>query len=67
MKRRPRPRTTKSLAIQAMTTALSVSKYDQAYDKAIEMIVALDKAGLKVIRKPLKRKTRLDRMTTVFK
>ena len=59
MKRRPRtprPRTTKSLAIQAMTTALSTSKYSLPYDKAIEMIVALDKAGLKVIRKPQKRK-----------
>ena len=49
--RRPHRRTSKSLAIAAMTEALEKSKYDLEYDKAIEMIVALDRAGLKVIRK----------------
>lgn len=48
-------RTAKSLAITAMTKALEESKYEQNYDKAIELIVALDKAGLKLIKKPLKR------------
>lgn len=48
-------RTAKSLAITAMTVALKESKYEHAYDKAIEMIVAIDKAGLKLIKKPLPR------------
>lgn len=49
--RRPHRRTSKSLAIDAMYHALETSKYDKLYDKALEMIGALDKAGLKVIRK----------------
>lgn len=48
-------RTAKSLGITAIHKALNESKYEQNYDKAIELIVALDKAGLKLIKKPLKR------------
>lgn len=46
----------KSIAITAMTKALNDSKYESNYDKAIEMLVAIDRAGLKFIRKPLKKK-----------
>ncbi len=52
---KPKPIRAKSLAITAMTKALNNSKYEQNYDKAIEMLVAIDKAGLKFIKKPLRR------------
>ena len=48
-----RVRPAKSLAIAAMAKALDNSKYELNYDKAIEMLVAIDKAGLKFIKKPL--------------